>query len=197
MSGIKQIPVIDLFAGPGGLAEGFSSVLEQGERNYDIRLSIEKDENAHKTLQFRSFFRQFPVGEVPEDYYNVLREKDLSQREILKNQLFEKYKAESEKAKEEAWHAELSGKYFPESLIDKRITNALKGEKDWVLIGGPPCQAYSLAERSRVGGIDEKDHRVYLYKEYLRIIARHHPAVFVMENVKGLLSATVNDEKSL
>ncbi len=195
MSKIKQIPVIDLFAGPGGLAEGFSSVLEQGKRNYDIRLSIEKDENAHKTLQFRSFYRQFPVGEVPEDYYKVLREKDLSQREKLKDQLFEKYKSESEKAKAEAWHAELGGGDFPESLIDERITNALKGEKDWVLIGGPPCQAYSLVGRSRVGGIDEKDHRVYLYKEYLRIIARHHPAVFVMENVKGLLSATVNGVK--
>jgi DNA (cytosine-5)-methyltransferase 1 len=52
-----------------------------------------------------------------------------------------------------------------------------------------------LAGRSRVGGIDEEDHRVYLYKEYLRIIAVHHPAVFVMENVKGLLSAKVNGEK--
>ena len=128
MSRIKQIPVIDLFAGPGGLAEGFSSVLEQGERNYDIRLSIEKDENAHKTLQFRSFYRQFPVGEAPEEYYKILQEKDLSQREILKDQLFEKYKPESEKAKKEAWHAELGGEDFPESLIDKRITNALKGE---------------------------------------------------------------------
>jgi DNA (cytosine-5)-methyltransferase 1 len=195
MSRVKQIPVIDLFAGPGGLAEGFSSVLEQEERKYDIRLSIEKDESAHKTLQFRSFYRQFPVSKAPEEYYEVLREKDLSNRDILIDQLFEKFKLESEKAKAEAWHAELGGEDFPESLIDKRITNVLKGEKNWVLIGGPPCQAYSLAGRSRVGGIDEKDHRVYLYKEYLRIIARHHPAVFVMENVKGLLSATVNGEK--
>ena len=49
-----------------------------------------------------------------------------------------------------------------------------------------------MAGRSRVGGIDEGDHRVFLYKEYLRIISMHHPAVFVMENVKGLLSAKVN-----
>ena len=52
-----------------------------------------------------------------------------------------------------------------------------------------------MAGRSRVGGINPEDHRVFLYKEYLRIIARHHPSVFVMENVKGLLSATVNGEK--
>lgn len=194
MSKVKQIPVIDLFAGPGGLAEGFSSVIRKGERKYDIRLSIEKDENAHKTLELRSFFRQFPIGRVPVDYYKVLQEADLSQREFLKNQLFEKFEHESEKAKQEAWHAELGGKDFPEKTIDSRITKGLKGGRNWVLIGGPPCQAYSLVGRSRVGGINEEDHRVYLYKEYLRIIAMHHPTVFVMENVKGLLSAKVNGE---
>jgi DNA (cytosine-5)-methyltransferase 1 len=77
----------------------------------------------------------------------------------------------------------------------RRITNSLDNEDNWVLIGGPPCQAYSNAGRSRVGGINEDDHRVYLYKEYLRIIARHHPSVFVMENVEGLLSAKLNNEK--
>ncbi|MDZ7767161.1 MAG: DNA cytosine methyltransferase [Melioribacteraceae bacterium] len=48
------------------------------------------------------------------------------------------------------------------------------------------------AGRSRVGGIDPDDHRVYLCKEYLRIIKKHGPSVFVMENVSGLLSAKVN-----
>lgn len=57
------IPIIDLFAGPGGLGEGFSSVTdENGDRVFDIKLSIEKDENAHKTLELRSFTRQFPIG---------------------------------------------------------------------------------------------------------------------------------------
>ena len=46
MSKLKSIPVIDLFAGPGGLAEGFSSVIENDHRIFDIRLSIEKDKNA-------------------------------------------------------------------------------------------------------------------------------------------------------
>ena len=75
------------------------------------------------------------------------------------------------------------------------ITDQLGKSKDWVLIGGPPCQAYSNAGRSRVGGIDKEDNRVYLYQEYLRIIKKHKPAVFVMENVKGLLSAKVDEEK--
>lgn len=51
----NKIPIIDLFAGPGGLGEGFSSVLSNKTRVFDIKLSIEKDANAHKTLELRSF----------------------------------------------------------------------------------------------------------------------------------------------
>jgi DNA (cytosine-5)-methyltransferase 1 len=68
-----------------------------------------------------------------------------------------------------------------------------------VLIGGPPCQAYSLVGRSRNrGNADyrpEEDHRHFLYREYLRIIQKYRPAIFVMENVKGILSASINDEQ--
>lgn len=195
MSKVKSIPVIDLFAGPGGLAEGFSSVLNKNKRVFDIKLSIEMEENAHKTLELRSFCRQFDPGNLPDEYYAVIEEADLQKREEKKKALFEKYFEESEHAKNEAWHAELGGDHFPPELVDERIEKALDGQKDWLLIGGPPCQAYSMAGRSRVGGIDADDHRVYLYKEYLRIIAKHQPAVFVMENVKGLLSAKVNGER--
>lgn len=194
MKNIK-IPIIDLFAGPGGLGEGFSSVLNKSDRVFDIKLSIEKDNEAHKTLELRSFFRKFKTDKLPPEYYNVLKEKNIHQREILISDLFDKYPKEALEAKKEAWKAELGNKAFPTSLIDKRIKESLNGSKDWLLIGGPPCQAFSLAGRSRVGGIDHDDHRVYLYKEYLRIIAVHHPTVFVMENVKGLLSAKVNEEK--
>ncbi len=72
--------------------------------------------------------------------------------------------------------------------IDRRILYALSGKKEFLLIGGPPCQAYSLVGRARTQGISNNDHRVHLHEEYLRIIAKHLPAVFVMENVKGLLS---------
>ena len=64
-----------------------------------------------------------------------------------------------------------------------------------MLIGGPPCQAYSVVGRSRNKGVDgyeaEDDQRHFLYREYLRIIANHWPSVFVMENVTGILSAKV------
>ena len=190
-----MIPVVDLFAGPGGLGEGFSSLYINGDRQFDIRLSIEKDEMAHKTLMLRSFYRKFLRNEVPTDYYKILKLTDNKSRNDAILKLFNNYPIQAREASVEAWQAELGSKEFPSEIVDYRIQNALQGENNWVLIGGPPCQAYSIAGRSRVGGINEKDQRVYLYKEYLRIIAVHHPAVFVMENVQGLLSAKLNGEK--
>jgi DNA (cytosine-5)-methyltransferase 1 len=77
-------PVIDLFAGPGGLGEGFSAIRNKnGDKVFKIALSIEKDAAAHKTLELRSFFRQFPDGEVPADYYNFLRNDGVSRAELF------------------------------------------------------------------------------------------------------------------
>ena len=179
--------IIDLFAGPGGLGEGFSAFTTQEKsRPFRIALSIEKDYYAHNTLQLRSFFRQFTPDKVPEDYYSYLRGNfDFS---LLK----ERYPVEMHQAMNEAWLAEL-GAVDPQ-IVDERIIKALKGTKRWVLIGGPPCQAYSLVGRSRNGGTKPEDARLYLYREYLRIIALHSPPVFIMENVKGLLSSRINNE---
>jgi DNA (cytosine-5)-methyltransferase 1 len=74
-----------------------------------------------------------------------------------------------------------------------RVRQAVGNRKDWVLLGGPPCQAYSMVGRSRMRKTHanfEGDERHFLYKEYLRIVADHEPAVFVFENVKGMLSST-------
>ena len=177
MSKLSAIPVIDLFAGPGGLGEGFSAKTHYNNRVFNIKLSIEMDENAHQTLELRSFFRQFKKGAVPEEYYEVLREHNLRRRKKLKKILFEKYPEEYSTAREEAWLAELGSEKTPAAFVDERIKNALGGSKEWLLIGGPPCQAYSLVGRSRVGGMNSDDKRVYLYQEYLRILAVHHPTV--------------------
>lgn len=191
---MDKIPVIDLFAGPGGLGEGFSCVYDNQAqtRKFDIKLSIEKDEYAHKTLELRSFYRQFDKDKVPVKYYELLQETNPAKKQVLRGELFTEYKVEAEEAKKEAWHAELG--IVDESILDQRIREGIKGNKNWVLIGGPPCQAYSVVGRSRVKGIKAGDKRVYLYEEYLRIIAEHQPAVFVMENVRGLLSAKINGE---
>ncbi len=79
--------------------------------------------------------------------------------------------------------------------LDERIREATKHRSVWVLVGGPPCQAYSVAgrgrNRSKPGYRAEDDHRHFLYREYLRILKEHRPPVFLMENVKGILSAKV------
>jgi YidC/Oxa1 family membrane protein insertase len=84
--------------------------------------------------------------------------------------------------------------------LDVLLKQAKLREDETVLIGGPPCQAYSLVGRARNMGkqdyIAENDHRHFLYKEYLRILHRSRPAVFVMENVKGILSAKVGGNLS-
>jgi DNA (cytosine-5)-methyltransferase 1 len=190
-----MIPVIDLFAGPGGLGEGFTAFRDaQGEQPFKIVLSVEKDTVAHETLKLRSFFRQFPRKTVPESYYDHLRGK------IDRDQLYKLHPEEAKKAGTEAWNAELGNyKKVAASKIDERISESLNGAKSWVLIGGPPCQAYSIVGRSRVIPVDrrdgtqnyENDKRHFLYKAYLRILAEHRPPVFVMENVKGILSAEV------
>jgi DNA (cytosine-5)-methyltransferase 1 len=186
----KTIPVIDLFAGPGGLGEGFSALADDKENKvFKIALSIEKEEYAHQTLELRSFFRQFEKENVPEKYYKHLR------GEITRNDLFKSFPEHARKAKKESWKAELSVTSVEE--IDQRIAESLKGEATWVLIGGPPCQAYSVIGRVRQGwknGLDEDDPRVFLYREYYRILAVHNPPVFVMENVKGLLSSKLKNK---
>lgn len=185
---VGPIPVIDLFAGPGGLCEGFSSLVDEtGARRFDVRISIEKDPVAHRTLMLRAIFRKFPKGKVPDCYYDYVRGAITREQFLQHPDIREAAKA----AAMEARCAEL-GK-TPANEVDGWISTALEGTDDWVLIGGPPCQAYSLAGRSRRRPKDreafEADARHFLYTEYLRIIQRFEPTMFVMENVKGMLNS--------
>jgi DNA (cytosine-5)-methyltransferase 1 len=177
------IKIIDLFAGPGGLGEGFSSYKVNDETAFRIAVSIEKEPFEHQTLLLRSFYRQFK--DAPQEYYDYLQGK------IERETLFNLYPEQFANANGEAWQAELGGKNFPHKVITSRIKQQLGNTKDCILIGGPPCQAYSLAGRSKMSKNEnfEKDPRHTLYKEYLNIIAEFKPKVFVMENVKGILSS--------
>lgn len=185
----KTIPVVDLFAGPGGLSEGFASVIDgQGNRVFNISVSIEKDPVAHQTLTLRALFRQFPHGKAPNSYYDYIRG-DISLANFYGDR---RITEELHHARSEAQCATLGE--TPSHTIDAWIRSAIGSQEPWVLIGGPPCQAYSVAGRSRMRGASpkafENDKRHFLYKEYLRIIRRFQPTVFVMENVKGMLSST-------
>lgn len=189
---MKPLKVIDLFAGPGGLGEGFSAHrTPAGHQAFKIALSIEKEASAHRTLTLRSFFRQFDDGEAPESYYAFLRgelgaspEDELYRLPELRDAV--------EHAHHEAQAIELG--VTNQETIYRKVRESLGGE-DFILIGGPPCQAYSLVGRSRNQGDKsrtydpDQDHRNFLYKEYLRIIAKFQPVAFIMENVKGMLSA--------
>lgn len=187
---VNQIPVVDLFAGPGGLGEGFSGYRTKSGLVFEVRLAVEKEFHAHSTLKLRRFFWLFEKENLPEEYYGYLR------GEISLEQLYNKYPHEAEMAGERAWLAEL-GSIDPNEL-DTRLEQAVGNNPVWVLIGGPPCQAYSTVGRSRNKGIKnyipENDDRHFLYREYLRILSRHWPAVFIMENVRGILSARVNGD---
>lgn len=188
----NTIPVIDLFAGPGGLCEGFSSVKDdEGKPRFAVKVSIEKDPVAHRTLHLRALFRKFPKGEAPDIYYQYIRG-EVKREEFIAHP---DIKDAAEEADQEARCAELG--LTPPEVVDGWIGTALGNQKNWVLIGGPPCQAYSLAGRSRLRGKSpkdlqafERDKRHFLYTEYLRIIQQFEPSVFVMENVKGMLNST-------
>jgi DNA (cytosine-5)-methyltransferase 1 len=189
----NYIPVLDLYAGPGGLAEGTSAfVLSDGKKPFDITLSVEKENSAWRTLRLRAFTRQFK-DKLPQEYYQYIAGKLGNSPE---KELFKIHPAQAKLANKEALQFTLGDDC--NLGLDDRIKERLNKSDNWVLIGGPPCQAYSLVGRARNKGISEykaeDDHRHFLYKEYLRIIKNFQPAVFVMENVKGTLSSRINGD---
>ena len=188
------IPVVDLFAGPGGLGEGFSS-FEHGD-SFQIAVSAEKDPIAHQTLRLRAFYRLLSNYRPDnlDDYYR-----------FCNGEVDTPFSGETEDlwelAGKEAMCIEI-GSPKGNATLDAAIQKMLikRGtDQPWVLIGGPPCQAYSLVGRARNKGkanyVPEEDLRHFLYREYLRIIQSYQPDIFVMENVKGILSSKINGEK--
>ena len=151
-------------------------------------MSIERDEQAHKTLFLRHFLRYFPGTEFPDDYYSYLS------GEITLSELYSRNTKEFRKAEDSAPRISLEPATYDE--VRKLIIRRLVGAQRWALVSGPSCQAYPLVGRSRMKGDPkfEKYERHFLYREYLKIIVDHRPPVFVMENVKGLLSSKISDE---
>lgn len=194
-----RIPVVDIFAGPGGLSEGFARYPYKNPdlHKFQIQLSIEKDAHSNETLRLRSFKRQFPERNIPDLYYQLLQQPILPIAERI-NELFDSYPVEGQIASRETVRAELGNPEF-QLEIETALSKTVGTTKHWVLLGGPPCQAYSLVGRSRNCGnadyVPGQDKRQFLYLEYLKVIADQLPSIFVMENVKGLLSATLKNEK--
>lgn len=191
------IKIVDLFAGPGGLGEGFSS-----HPSFQIAVSAEMESSAHATLRLRAFYRNLKrIGDdTAAPYFELCNGEHPvpTSNEALRHWDDQTRKAWSD-ACEEALRLTL-GETESNARLDMAIrASKISPEAPWVLIGGPPCQAYSLVGRSRnKGKLDyraEDDHRHFLYREYLRIIVENRPHVFIMENVKGILSSTVGGQQ--
>jgi len=184
----EEFAIIDLFAGPGGLGEGFSRAGRDPASRMKIRLSVEMDDYAIQTLRLRAFLRSFE--DFPREYYEALNAGDPLPEwaDLYPNQ----WKQAVSEVRQRVLGAE--GVFEELACELDRARETYNGNT--ILIGGPPCQAYSLAGRSRNKGkadyVPEDDERHYLYREYVRILDRLRPAAFVMENVKGMLSSKVD-----
>lgn len=190
----EPIQVVDLFAGPGGLGEGFTS--SGGGNRFEIVISAEKDPKAWQTLRLRAFYRLLKKRrpDLLFEYYNYCNDPEALDTFTPSGDTEALWSEAGQEAKCITLGSDQGNK-----TLDEALDNGLNKNRPWVLIGGPPCQAYSIVGRARnqskVDYKAEDDHRHFLYKEYLRIIRERQPTMFVMENVKGILSSKVNNER--
>ena len=162
--------VIDLFAGAGGLSEGFR------RNNFEIIAHVEMDKDAANTLKTREAYYYCKRKKLT--YYNEYITKKITRDEFyskIPNRIINK-----------VINKEIS-KNTLKSIFKDIDELANNGSIDGI-IGGPPCQAYSIAGRSRKKDM-ANDPRNYLYKYYLKFIQKYHPRFYVFENVQGIFSA--------
>lgn len=185
------IKVIDLFAGCGGIGEGFAAFAKDKKRLFEIALSVESDQKACDTLTLRKFFWEFESP--PDAYYQYVR------GEIAKKRLVDLFPNEWARAQGKVFCEELGDNEFTDVTLPQVIARKIGGARNWILVGGPPCQAYSTAGVARNKGNKnysaEQDGRHFLYRQYLKVIGKLAPPMFLMENVPGILSSKVGGEK--
>lgn len=162
---------LDLFAGAGGLSEGFI------QAGYIPVAHVEQDKAACNTLRTRAVYHKLKKSdrlEVYEDYlYGRISRQDLYLHEPdeINNIICEMINGDSI------------------SHIFNTIDQLLDNQRLDLIIGGPPCQAYSIVGRSRTKNKMIGDERNYLFHYYGEFLKRYKPQYFVFENVLGLLSA--------
>ena len=166
---------IDLFAGAGGLSEGFIRA------GFTPIGHIEMNKYACDTLRSRMAYHYLKQHNRLEEYIKYLKEK----------QEGESGQKLWEKVPDEVIDSVINKEISDETLADIFIkVDKLKGNKQVdFIIGGPPCQAYSIVGRARDPKNMKKDPRNFLYKYYLQFLKRYEPKMFVFENVPGILSA--------
>lgn len=168
----KKIRFIDLFAGAGGLSEGF---IRQG---FEPVAHVEMDKAACNTLRTRTAYYYLKETNNFKEYLKYLK------GEIKRSEL---YAMLPSKLKKSVINLAIGEENNQE--IFNRIDEINEGQHIDLIIGGPPCQAYSLINRQSILKNEKEDHRNLLYVEYGRFLERYQPEYFVFENVIGLYSA--------
>ena len=172
----SNIQYIDVFAGAGGLSEGFKRT-----GKYKPIAHVEMNKHACDTLKTRLAYYYLRENNSIESYYKYLK------KEISRDELWTLI---PDAILESVINAELSDDNILEvfAQIDDLVSLSKTKRVDLV-IGGPPCQAYSIMGRSvSLTGMKD-DPRNYLYKLYVKFIARYSPKMFIFENVPGILTA--------
>ena len=170
-----MLTFIDLFAGAGGLSEGFIRA------GYTPLAHIEMDKYACDTLKTRAAFHWLKANNQLQKYKDYLYNK---QEKTDGSKLWAQVPQE---ITDSVIH-ETIGEGTIENIFAK--VDKLKGDKQVdIIIGGPPCQAYSVAGRARMGKAVEEDPRNELYKYYVKFLENYQPKMFVFENVLGIRTA--------
>jgi DNA (cytosine-5)-methyltransferase 1 len=166
---LKKYTFIDLFAGCGGLSEGFLA-----SNKFEGLAHVEWELPMVKTLRNRL-----------ESKWN--HSKDLALKSVVHFDI-----QESGSLINGNWSDELVKEYGPTNhnlLIKKGLKGLVKDREVDVIIGGPPCQAYSIAGRAQDKNSMKDDYRNYLFESFVRVVDEFKPRLFIFENVPGMLSA--------
>ncbi|MCY9178065.1 DNA cytosine methyltransferase [Bacillus inaquosorum] len=164
--------VIDLFAGAGGLSEGFR------QEGYEIVAHVEMDKSACNTLRTREAYYYLKQKKLLNIYNEYLLQN------ITRGEL---YKYIPQEILDKVIQTEISNKTIPK--IFAQIEEIIGEETVDLIIGGPPCQAYSTAGKARDPNKMKNDPRNYFYRYYIRFLKKFNPKIFVFENVRGILTA--------
>ncbi len=171
----KEITFIDLFAGAGGLSEGFIRA------GYTPLAHIEMDRQACNSLKTRAAFhylREHNQLNIYEQYLHERQEKDTG---------IKLWQQVPKEVTNTVINATIGEKTI--DSIFENVDNLVGNKTVDIVVGGPPCQAYSVAGRARMGKDVEKDPRNELYIYYVKFLERYQPKMFVFENVLGIRTA--------
>lgn len=170
---------IDLFSGAGGLSEGFIRA------GFEPVAHVEMDKAACNTMITRNAFHYMSNQNNLKPYLDYIQNK-ISRTEL--------YSLLPQKEIDSVINLPI-GEDNNKTIFDR--IDSLKGQKSIdFIIGGPPCQAYSVVGRSRDTNRMKGDSRNYLFREYAKFLEYYQPKYFVFENVIGLLSAKTDDGES-